>query len=155
MSGIPRDYPVGMNEFLQVIRRSDAGGVSIRLVTVDSRGRALKEDLLHFTAAGDGAASRQGAGADVSSAFTPDPRQPDVGRALHWIASLARPVPGAAPDSPAAVQSANALAILTLLVEAQDDVARKKAQITEAISLLENGTPYEKLHVVSTLQGAL
>ena len=130
MSGIPRDYP-GVNQFPQILRAS---------------------------AAGDGAAEfRKDA---VGPSFTeraPAPQQPgvDVDRAMHWIASLARPVVGASPDSPAAVQQSNALTILALLVDAQNDVARKRAQINEAIALIENGPPYERMHVAGTLRAAL
>jgi len=35
------------------------------------------------------------------------------------------------------------------------EIARTRAQIKEAIAILENGTDYEKLHVVSILENAL
>lgn len=159
MSGIPRDYPVGMNGFPQVIRGRAAAlheEFLVRLISRDPHGR---ESLLqHVMAVGDERA--------------PDPQQPAAeiarlsdGTPIETIREDADDLerngwPGAAKRLRSLLASYDSLLESARdLAEAacrdENTIGRMRSGITEAIALLEDGSDYDRMHVAGTLRAAL
>lgn len=147
MSGIPRDYPVGMNGFPQVIRGRAAalqGEFLVRLISRDPHGR---ESLQHVMVVGDGAAEdRKDAVGPTPPERAPDPQQPAMSELIRNLIRAAR-------CNEDITKAADPLYDRIALIEQAN--GRMRSGITEAIALLEDGTAYERMHVAGTLRGAL